>query len=151
MNIVAAVLAGIVGTVIISLIMALAPRTGMPKMAIWEMLSSMFAPQGSTSLGWVLHFMMGILFAIVYAVFWAAGIGSVSAASGALFGVVQWLIVGLMMGAMPMMHAGIRAGTAPAPGVYMLKNDGLMAFMGGLVGHVIYGVVVAVVYAALAS
>lgn len=95
--------------------------------------------------------MMGSLFAIVYTALWAAGVGSSSAASGALFGVVHWVIVGLMMGAMPMMHAGIRAGSVPAPGVYMLKNDGPMAFIGGLVGHVIYGVVVAVVYAALSA
>lgn len=151
MNVVAAVLAGIVGTAVISVIMALAPRMGMPKMAIWEMLGSMFNPQGNTALGWAVHFMMGIVFAIVYAAFWAAGIGSSSAASGALFGTVHWMIVGLMMGVIPILHAGIRAGTVQAPGVYMLKNGGLMAFMGGLAGHVVYGVVVAVVYVAVAA
>lgn len=55
------------------------------------------------------------------------------------------------MGVMPTMHAGIRAGTVQAPGVYMLKNDGLMAFMGGVIGHVVYGIVVAIVYSAVAG
>lgn len=151
MNIVAAVIAGLVGTAVISLIMAVGPRMGMPRMAIWEMLGSMFNPQGNSALGWVIHFMMGAIFAIVYAALWAAGIGSASVASGALFGVVHWLIVGLMMGVMPMMHAGIRSGTVQAPGVYMLQNGGIMAFMGGLIGHIVYGIVVALVYAAVAG
>lgn len=151
MNVIAAAIAGLVGTAVISIIMAVAPRMGMPKMAIWEMLGSMFNPHGSVALGWAVHFMMGVIFAIVYAALWTAGLGSASLASGALFGVVHWLIVGLMMGVMPMMHAGIRAGTVPTPGVYMLRNDGLMAFMGGLVGHVVYGLVVASVYAGISG
>jgi len=31
----------------------------------------------------------------------------------------------------------------------MTNNGGLMAFMGGLVGHMIFGLIVALVYAAL--
>lgn len=65
MNIIAALVAGLVGTAVISLIMAVAPRMGMPRMAIWEMLGSMFNPQGNNALGWVAHFMMGVVFAIV--------------------------------------------------------------------------------------
>ncbi|HKZ85226.1 MAG TPA: DUF6789 family protein [Anaerolineae bacterium] len=146
MNIVGAVVAGIVGTAVISIVMAMAPRMGMPKMAIWEMLGSMFSKDGNNTLGWVLHFMMGAIFAIIYAALWSAGVGSVSVGSGALFGAVHWLAAGLVMGGMPMLHEGIKAGTVQAPGVYMLSNGGVMAFMGGLIGHVIYGVVVALVY-----
>jgi hypothetical protein len=68
-----------------------------------------------------------------------------------LFGLLHWLAVGLMMGAVPMMHAGIRAGAVEAPGVYMTRNGGAMAFMGGLIGHVIFGLVVALVYAPFAG
>ena len=46
------------------------------------------------------------------------------------------------------MHAGIKAGTVQAPGVLMLKG-GIMGLMGGLVGHILYGLVVASVYAAI--
>ncbi len=146
MNIVGAIVAGLVGTIIISMVMIMAPKMGMPKMAIWEMLGSMFSPDGNVALGWVIHLMMGIIFGIVYAALWAIGIGSATVISGAIFGIVHWLIVGVMMSAIPMLHAGIKAGSVSAPGVFMLNNGGMMAFMGGLMGHVIFGVVVALVY-----
>lgn len=146
MNIIGAVVAGLVGTLIISMVMMMAPTMGMPKMAIWEMLGAMFSPDGNLALGWLMHLMMGIAFGLIYAGLWAAGIGSASVINGLVFGVGHWLVVGLMMGGMPMMHAGIRAGRVSAPGLFMLKNGGMMAFMGGLVGHAIFGVVVALVY-----
>jgi hypothetical protein len=146
MNIIGAIVAGLVGTVVISMLMAMGPRMGMPKMAIWEMLGSMFSKEGNVGLGWVMHFMMGVVFAIIYAALWAAGIGSATWVGGVVFGAVHWLIVGLVMGGVPMMHVGIKAGTIQAPGVYMLNAGGMMAFVGGLIGHVLYGLVVALVY-----
>lgn len=146
MNIIGAIVAGLVGTMVISMVMMTAPKMGMPKMAIWEMLGAMFSPDSNVSLGWVMHLMMGAIFGIVYAALWAAGAGSVSVVSGLIFGIIHWLVVGLMMGGMPMMHAGIKVGSVSAPGVFMLNNGGIMGFMGGLMGHVIFGVVVALVY-----
>ena len=146
MNIIGAIVAGLVGTIIISMVMMMAPKMGLPKMAIWEMLGAMFSPDGNVALGWAMHLMMGIVFGLIYAALWAAGLGSVSVVSGLIFGIVHWLVAGLMMGGMPMMHAGIKAGAVSAPGVFMLKNGGLMGFMGGLMGHAIFGVVVALVY-----
>ena len=151
MNIVGAIVAGVVGTLVFSMVMAMAPRMGMPKMAIWEMLGSMFDKDGNNALGWIIHFMMGAIFAIIYAALWSAGVGGANVGSGALFGVVHWLAAGLVMGGVPMLHAGIKAGTVQAPGVYMLSNGGMMAFVGGLIGHVIYGVVVALVYGAFGA
>jgi hypothetical protein len=145
MNIIGAIVAGLAGTVVISMLMAMGPRIGMPKMAIWEMLGTMFSKEGNLALGWIMHFMMGVIFAIIYAALWAAGIGSATLLSGVVFGAVHFLIAGLMMGGMPMLHAGIKAGTVKAPGVLML-NSGAMGFMGGLVGHAVYGLVVALVY-----
>ncbi len=146
MNIIGAIVAGLVGTIVISTVMMMAPKMGMPKMAIWEMLGAMFSPEGNVALGWAMHLMMGVIFGIVYAALWAAGIGSVSVVSGLIFGIIHWLVVGLMMGGMPMMHVGIKAGSVSAPGVFMLHNGGMMGFMGGLIGHAIFGVVVALVY-----
>ena len=145
MNIIGAIVAGLAGTVVISMLMAMAPKMGMPKMAIWEMLGTMFSKQGNPALGWIVHFMMGVIFAIIYAALWAAGIGSATLLSGVVFGVAHFLVAGLMMGGMPMLHAGIKAGTVKAPGVLML-NTGVMGLMGGLIGHAVYGLVVALVY-----
>jgi hypothetical protein len=145
MNIIGAIVAGLAGTVVISMLMAMAPRMGMPKMAIWEMLGTMFSKEGNLALGWIMHFMMGVVFAIIYAALWAVGIGSATLLSGVVFGAAHFLVAGLMMGGIPMLHAGIKAGTVQAPGVLML-NSGVMGFMGGLIGHAIYGLVVALVY-----
>jgi len=71
--------------------------------------------------------------------------------NGLIFGTIHWLVVGLMMAGVPMMHAGIRARTVKAPGVYMVSSSGMMAFVGGLIGHAIYGLVVALVYEALSA
>jgi len=147
MNIFGVVIAGIVGTIAISMVMAMAPKMGMPKMDIVGMLGSMFDPTGNRGLGWVIHMMMGIVFAIVYAMLWNV-FGGVSVATGAIYGIGHWLITGTMMGGMGMMHAGIKAGTVKAPGVLMFNNGGMMGFMGGLIGHAIFGVVVALVYGA---
>ena len=147
MNIIGAIVAGLAGTLVMSMILAMAPRMGMPKMDIVGMLGSMFNKDGNTGLGWVMHLMNGVIFAIIYAALWGFGVGSATWVNGLVFGAVHWLIAGLMMGGMPMMHAGIKAETVKAPGVLML-NSGVMGLMGGLIGHAVYGLVVALVYGA---
>ena len=146
MNVLGAIIAGIVGTIVMTMIMVMAPKMGMPKMDIVGLLSSMFSAESNRMVGMIMHLMMGVVFAIVYALLWNAGIGAVSLWWGAIFGAVHWLISGMMMGGMSMIHAGIKAGTVKAPGFFMMNNGGMMAFMGGLIGHVIFGLVVALVY-----
>ena len=46
----------------------------------------------------------------------------------------------------PMMHAGIKNGDVEEPGLWMTNQGGMMAFVGGLMGHMIFGIVVALVY-----
>lgn len=146
MNILAAVVSGLVGTVIFSMVLIMAPKMGMPKMDIVSLLGSMFKKEGNPLFGWLAHFMMGIVFAVVYALLWSVGIGSPTLVNGLMFGAVHWLIVGMVMGMIPMMHAGIKSGLVKVPGVYMIKQGGAMAFMGGLVGHMIFGMIVAIIY-----
>ncbi|GAB4278522.1 MAG: hypothetical protein Kow0080_30230 [Candidatus Promineifilaceae bacterium] len=148
MNLIGAVIAGVIGTIVMTMVMVMAPKMGMPKMDIVGMLGSMFSAESNRTMGMVMHVMMGVVFAIVYALLWSAGIGSVNLLWGLLFGAGHWLVSGAMMGGMSMMHAGVKAGTVNAPGVYMTNNGGMMAFMGGLVGHVIFGLVVALIYGA---
>lgn len=148
MSILGAIVAGLVGTVIITMVMNMAPQMGMPKMDIVGMLGSMFSPEGNRTVGWAMHLMMGVVFAIIYALLWNTGLGSVGLLWGALFGAAHWIVAGAMMGGMSMMHAGVKAGTVEAPGVFMLNSGGAMAFMGGLIGHIIFGPVVALVYGA---
>ncbi|MEN8172387.1 MAG: DUF6789 family protein [Chloroflexota bacterium] len=146
MNVLAAVLAGLIGTVVITMLMAMAPKMGMPKMDMVGILGSMFGAPGNRGLGLLIHLMMGAVFGLIYAALWSAGVGSLTAVGGIVFGIVHWLAAGMMMAPMSMMHAGIKSGALPAPGAYMLKNGGMKAFMGGLVGHAVFGLVVALVY-----
>ncbi|RMD96586.1 MAG: hypothetical protein D6816_18735 [Bacteroidetes bacterium] len=148
MNIIGAVVAGIVGTIVMTMVMVMAPKMGMPKMDIVGMLGAMFSPESNRMMGMVMHVMMGVVFAIIYALLWNAGIGTVSLLWGLIFGAGHWLVSGAMMGGMSMMHAGVKAGTVNAPGIYMTNNGGAMAFMGGLVGHMVFGLVVALTYGA---
>ncbi len=149
MNILNAVVAGIVGTVVFTTVLLMAPKMGMPKMDIVSLLGSMFSAKSNPVLGWTMHLMMGVVFAVVYALLWSFGFGAATWGIGLLFGVVHWLIVGMVMGMIPMMHVGIKSGAVKAPGLWMTNNGGVMAFIGGLVGHAIFGAVVALVYAAL--
>jgi hypothetical protein len=145
MDILSAVISGLVGTVAISAVMAMAPLMGMPKMDIVGMLSTMFGKPNKV-LGWIMHFMMGVVFALIYAFLWSIGIGSAGWLSGLIFGAVHWLVVGLMMAMIPVMHVGIKNGDVEAPGLWMTNQGGVLAFIGGLMGHMIFGLVAALVY-----
>ncbi len=139
MSIVGAVVAGVVGTFVMTLLMKAAPMMGMPKMDIIGMLGSMFSEDEGTAtiIGLVVHFMMGIVFAIVYALAWSVGIGSVSWLWGAIFGVIHAVVV---IGTMPMM---MRMHPRPPS-----MEAGPMTMAGQLMGHIVFGIVVALTYAA---
>jgi hypothetical protein len=145
MDILSAVISGLVGTVAISAVMAMAPLMGMPKMDIVGMLSTMFGKPNKV-LGWMMHFMMGVVFTLIYAFLWSIGIGSAGWFSGLIFGAAHWLVVGLMMAMIPIMHVGIKNGDVEAPGLWMTNQGGVLAFIGGLMGHMIFGLVAALVY-----
>ncbi len=145
MNVFGAILAGLAGTVVFSMVLIMAPRMGMPNMDIVGMLGTMFG-RANRLLGWMMHLMMGVIFALIYAFLWSKGILNPTWLGGLVFGAVHWLIVGMVMGLIPMMHIGIRRGEVNAPGLWMTNTGGMMAFVGGLVGHIVFGVVAALVY-----
>ncbi len=60
------ILAGIVATAIMTVVGVIAPYMGLPKMNPAEMLSGMLGV--SPVLGWLMHFMIGIIFANSHAV-----------------------------------------------------------------------------------
>ena len=146
MSIVGAVVAGLAGTIVMSIALAMGPQMGMPKMDFVGLLGSLFSPKQNRAVGWILHLLIGVFWAFVYAAVWAAGIGSPDVTIGALFGIVHWLIAGLLIGLVSAVHAGARAGTVQAPGFYLLNLGGSMGFFGGLMGHIIFGLTVGLVY-----
>lgn len=131
------IVAGVVGALALSMVQMMAPRMGMPEMDIVAMLSTMFG-KANRMMGWMMHLVMGIVFAYIYTLVGFPG----TLVTALLYGAVHWVIAGLMMAAVPMMHAGIKSGDVEAPGMWMMNNGGMMAFVGGLIGHMIFALVV---------
>ena len=140
MNFLAAVVAGLVGTLIMTMIMKMAPKMGMPKMDIIGMLGSMFTDDTGSAkkMGLFLHLMMGVVFAIIYALLWQAGIGSISWVWGLIFGFVHALVIAVMLPIVMRMH--------PRPPA---MEGGIMTIMGLIIGHLAFGLVTVLVYAAM--
>ena len=124
-----AIIAGIVGTVVMTLVsVVVAPMMGMPKMNPADMLAGQMG--GNMALGWAAHFMVGIVFAIVYGAV-APSLPGPPVLRGALYGVAPWLLSQVVM--MPMMGMGMFSGS-------------MMMAGGSLVGHLLYGATVGAVY-----
>ena len=132
-DLIAAIVGGLVGTAVMTVLMTMAPVMGLPKMDMPALLGSIFGAPGSKTLGLQMHFMMGTVFGLVYAALFAVITGTSIVLLGVLFGIVHWLIAGLMTGMMPIMHAGIKPGQIEAPGVFMTRLGGT-GFRGRLNG-----------------
>ncbi len=135
--------AGFVATAAMTGLMYAAPMMGMPKMDIATMLGTMFLPSPGPAfwLGMMIHLMMGIiLFPAIYRFVLQPSSGS-GTGRGVLLGLLLWAAANMMV--MPMMaaiHPMVKSGMMPAPGFLML-NLGVMAPIGSLIGHLLYGVV----------
>ncbi|MBU1099224.1 MAG: DUF1440 domain-containing protein [Bacteroidetes bacterium] len=138
-----AAVAGIAGTVVMTMFTFMAPMMGI-EMDIPKMLGSMFG--GSLAIGWVMHFMIGIVLAEAYGFMFYEKIKiSNPALRGAVFGIAPWLMAQLIVMPMTMM---VMNGMSFSSGLF--SGSAMMA-MGSLVGHLIYGAVVGLVYKPLVN
>lgn len=142
MNIFGAIIAGLVGTAVMTAIMYMAPYMGFPKMDMIGMLGTMFTEPGTGAivLGAVVHFMMGAIFAVVYVFLWTNVVGDPTWLWGLIFGILHGIIAIVVM---PMMK-----GIHPRPEHADIKLSA-MTVIGMLMGHAIFGLVTALVYNAL--
>ena len=124
-----AILAGVVGTAVMTLVgLYGAPMMGIQPMNPAEMLAG--AMGGNLLLGWGAHFMIGVVLAGAYAL--TAGVlPGPAPVRGALFGLAPYLMAQLVV--VPMMGMPVFSGSVS------------MA-MGSLIGHLVYGAVVGGVY-----
>ncbi len=167
-DVVAALVAGLVGSIAMTVLMQAASAMGMTRMPSMPLLQgSMMTDDASkaTRIGIVTHIVMmgtvvfGLIYAALFVAFDASGL-----LVGAGIGLVHGIIAGfgmLMMGAMhprmvppPVADDGDVVTTTPGelrivePGLFA-KNYGPMTPMGLLVGHVVFGLVVGLVYDAM--
>jgi uncharacterized membrane protein YagU involved in acid resistance len=130
-NIKKTVIGGVVGTVLMTLVgLFVAPMMGMPPMNPAKMLAS--AMGDMIALGWMAHFMIGIVLAAGYALVtqYLPGQGWVR---GLIYSVAPWLMAQLIV--IPMMGMSLFSGA-------------MNVAVGSLVGHLIYGATVGAVYVA---
>lgn len=124
-----AIAGGIIGTAVMTAVgLWMAPLMGMPPMNPAEMLAGVMG--GNMAAGWMAHFAIGTILALIYAVVapWLAGPPAVR---GALYGLAPFLVAQIMV--MPMM------------GMPLFSGSAAMA-MGSLIGHLVYGAIVGAVY-----
>jgi hypothetical protein len=167
-DVLAALLAGLLGAVAMTVMMQAAGVMGMTKMPSMMLIQGTMVTGDETKakqIGFVTHvIMMGtVLFGLGYAALFVA-FDDAGALTGILIGLVHGIVAGIAMAMMGQMHPRMDpppvAGDGEVvttvggevrliePGLFA-KNYGPMTPMGLLVGHVIYGLVVALVYGAL--
>ncbi len=133
-----AVLAGIAGTIAMTMLILAAPMMGMPPMDIAGMLADFM--KMSVILGWVAHFMIGSVWGIAYAYIGVRMLPGAPWQKGLLFSIVPWLMMQTM--ASPMMGTGV---------FFSSTSSGMMMVAGSLMGHLFYGAVLGLVYTKLTS
>lgn len=124
------ILAGIIGTAVMTAVMMVAPMMGMPKMSPPEMLAGMLGLP--VFAGWLMHFMIGILFAFAYTYLcifkWK--ISNVWL-KGAVFGIIAFVFAQIMM--------AIMGAIMPMP---KMEGSMMLTMIGSLMGHILFGMAV---------
>lgn len=127
------VIGGIVATLVMTMVMFAGPMMGMPKMNPAAMLSmTMGFP---LVVGWIMHFMIGIIFALMYAYLLLPLLKKVNGRilKGAIFGMAAFVFAQLAMMVMSAIFSSM-----PSP-----EGNMSLILIGSIMGHVIFGIVVA--------
>jgi hypothetical protein len=113
------------------------PLIGLPRIDAVSILGSLAAPnkQDAVTLGGAIHFSMGILFAIIYTALWSLGIGRAIWWWGLIFGAVHGGLVILLLLRIKHVHPSLSE-----------MISGLPVIMAILLNHMVFGLVVALVY-----
>ena len=130
------VISGIVANVVMTLLMVLGGAIGMPKMSPPDMLAGMMKlPMAA---GWVMHFIIGIIFAAGYVFFFNNWLKKISnkIVRGAVYGVVAFIVAQISI---PLMGAIFGDAGMPQPD----EGSKALVMIGSAMGHVIFGIVIA--------
>ncbi|MDI1356315.1 MAG: hypothetical protein PSX36_15470 [bacterium] len=123
---------GITGTLVMTAVMMIAPKMGIPKMSPPAMLSMMMGLP--IIVGWFMHFMIGIIFALIYAFFFFNILKKINnnLLKGAIFGLASFIFAQIAIGIMDAMIGGMPA----------MEGSMILMMIGSIMGHVIFGMVV---------
>jgi len=125
------ILAGIIGTLIMTLVMLFTPIIGLPKMSPPEMLSTMIGIP--IIVGWIMHFIIGIVFALFYTYVCLRKRKITNTyLKGVVFGIIVFIFAQVMMSVMALL--------IPMPSV---NNALIPTLIASLIGHIVYGIAIA--------
>nr|WP_299779713.1 hypothetical protein [uncultured Formosa sp.] len=114
-----------------TIIMVIAPNMGMPKMAPWELLSG--AMGVSMVLGWVMHFVIGILYGLGYGFVFAPKVHIHNIwLKGIVFGMLALITAQIGMQVMGMIFQ-----------IPQIKGAMPLRLIAMLIGHIVFGIVTA--------
>jgi hypothetical protein len=132
-----AIIAGSTGRMAMILLIYIGPFIRLPRIDVVSMLGSLAASskEAAVTLGGAIHFSLGILFAIIYAALWTVGIGGPTWYWGIVFGTVHGLLVIIMLLVARQMFP-----------LLSQHFNTLTVMIAILLNHIVFGLVVAVVY-----
>ena len=147
-----ALVGGLLGTVVLTTALRAASELGLTRMDLPFLLGTAVTQDRSRAklVGYVLHFVFGVLFALAYYAVFAA-LGHDGVFLGALLGLVHALFAGtaLVTILLPVVHPRMgtgfdAAGEAPLlePPGFMLINYGRQTPLATIVAHIAYGAIV---------
>jgi hypothetical protein len=143
---------GAVGTVVLTSGLRIAQAAGWTRMDIPLLLGTVFTDNRSraSALGYAIHFVNGLLFALVYYAIFSA-VGHAGWVFGAALGVVHAAFAGgvLVTVLLPVVHPRMGTPWSDAeetpilePPGFLLMNYGRRTAIGTLLGHIAYGAIV---------
>jgi hypothetical protein len=147
-----AVAGGVVGTVILTSTLRIAQAAGWTRMDLPLLLGTMFTERRgrASAIGYVVHFVNGLLFALVYYGIFRA-VGHAGWAFGAVLGLVHGMFAGgaLVNAILPAVHPRMGTPWSDAeetpllePPGFLLSNYGQRTAITNLIAHVAYGAII---------
>jgi hypothetical protein len=132
-KIIQSLIGGVIGAAIMSIGMWAAPILGIPKMSPPDMLSMMLGVP--IIIGWFMHFMIGIIFAMTYAFFFINLINKISNPifKGIIFGLAVFIFAQIMLAILGAIIEGIPP----------MEGSMILIMVGSIIGHIVFGIVVA--------
>ncbi len=130
------ILSGIAGTVVMTIVMLwIGPIVGLPEMNTAAMLSMMTG--FSVTIGWILHFVIGIAFAAVYVFLLSKVLKKIgnNLLIGITFGIAAFILGQIGLGVLGALFGGMPA----------IEESMVLVMISSIIGHLVYGVVVVLV------
>ena len=112
-------LSGIIAAAIMSLLIAISPVLGFPRLAVWQIISSVL--KTSLVIGWSAHFAIGVIFAFVYFYLKKS------------FKIFLGIFGGLIFG------FGIFLGVQAFTFLFLKNSFEILSALGSLIGHLVFG------------